>query len=356
MSFHMVLPSNSCPNTQPNNVAGKFIIDMQNGIKFDDGDWEVALTEFSFTFMPSNIEKGKHITYYYKEDTTSSYEYIFCAVNGSLTVCKSEEYNTKGMYVMSEPVNTDDLVITIFAKGGRVRIVNSKQYDMEVTFKTKKDAEEFGYTINTRKGKEVFGINPFLQNTKEIPVNIKLYYKKEVSKIILLDENIRVESNEKVVEKIKSTFSTVFSNVVLENNLLICTVNANIIKVAIEPTFAKLLGFDKADFDTSTNKKIVATQSIKPKFGQNYMYIYMNNIEPILVGDTYAPLLKTIWLEHEKYKPGDVVTVTPKIPMYIPVSSSSINNIEVNIRSDNGNIIDFGFGAKSVLTLHFRKK
>ena len=82
----------------------------------------------------------------------------------------------------------------------------------------------------------------------------------------------------------------------------------------------------------------------------------MSIIEPILVGDTYTPLLKSVWLEHAKYGYGDVVNITPKYPMYLPICSSSINNIEVNIRSDAGNIIDFGFGAKSVLTLHFRKK
>ena len=169
-----------------------------------------------------------------------------------------------------------------------------------------------------------------------------------------MDESIVGESNEKIAKELKLKFTAIFSEITIVNNVLNCTTNKNVTKVVFEPIFAKLLGFDKGEF--KGNEKLVASRNIKLSLEQNHMYIYMSIIEPILVGDTYAPLLKTIWLDHGKYSHGDTVNIIPKIPMYIPVSSSSINNIEVNIHSDNGYIIDFGFGAKSVLTLHFQRK
>ena len=42
----MVLPSNSCPLIHPNNTSSYFKIELQTGITLQ-GDWEVALTEFS---------------------------------------------------------------------------------------------------------------------------------------------------------------------------------------------------------------------------------------------------------------------------------------------------------------------
>ena len=47
MSFYAILPSNACPKTQPNNNASNYIIDLENPIQFE-GNWEVALTEYTF--------------------------------------------------------------------------------------------------------------------------------------------------------------------------------------------------------------------------------------------------------------------------------------------------------------------
>ena len=41
--------------------------------------------------------------------------------------------------------------------------------------------------------------------------------------------------------------------------------------------------------------------------------------------------------------------------MYLPISSSCINNIEINIRDDAGRLINFASDTKTTLTLHFKK-
>ena len=49
--FYVVLPSNSCSKTQRNNRATSYIIDFETHVPIP-GQWEVALTEFSFNYSP----------------------------------------------------------------------------------------------------------------------------------------------------------------------------------------------------------------------------------------------------------------------------------------------------------------
>ena len=83
------------------------------------------------------------------------------------------------------------------------------------------------------------------------------------------------------------------------------------------------------------------------------MYIYTNIIEPILLGDQKAPLLKSVWLE-DKFDSNEVVFLTMKQPMYCPISSTRINNIEFNIRDDSGRFINFAKDTVTSLTVHLR--
>ena len=259
-SFYIVLPSNSCPKIQPNNEAGKYIVDMGNRIDFED-DWEVALTEFSFTFMTPMIEKGMHITYYNKEDVRRYYKYDVEITNGVYA------------YKLNKG-DVRDLGLMISSLCGKMRISTLNQYYMEIAFQHLEDAKMLGFNEITISGKEVIAANPFFKYTAIIPIIIRVSSEEEVSRRINLDENIAVESNEKIASELMLQFSQMFSEITILNNALNCIANKNVTKVVFEPTFAKLLGFGKAEFDTDVNKKIIATRNIKPKSGQNHMYIY----------------------------------------------------------------------------------
>ena len=86
------------------------------------------------------------------------------------------------------------------------------------------------------------------------------------------------------------------------------------------------------------------------------MYIYASVCAPIQVGDVLVPLLKSTWLNVNKnYQYNEIRNIDIKNPMYIPVASSSINMVEINIRSDSGFLIPFSEGADTSLILHFKK-
>jgi hypothetical protein len=73
-----------------------------------------------------------------------------------------------------------------------------------------------------------------------------------------------------------------------------------------------------------------------------------------MVGGVFVPLLRSIWLE-STYNYGDIVHKDLKNKMYLPISSTSINNIEIEVRNDAGELIPFPYGSKTNLTLHFRR-
>ena len=84
----------------------------------------------------------------------------------------------------------------------------------------------------------------------------------------------------------------------------------------------------------------------------DYLMIYCDLVEPQTVGDTFAPLLRTIC------KTGEFNRTTEKIytnPHYLPVCKSYINTINIDVRDPSGEKVKFENQLSKVyLKLHFR--
>ena len=101
----------------------------------------------------------------------------------------------------------------------------------------------------------------------------------------------------------------------------------------------------RADFPPSLNS------------GISHLYIYASICKPIQVGGVRVPLLKSIWLDGSRrnFKHGELCNIVMKNPMYIPLCTTTINTVEIHIRSDSGDYIPFIAGSITSLTLHFKK-
>ena len=82
------------------------------------------------------------------------------------------------------------------------------------------------------------------------------------------------------------------------------------------------------------------------------LYVYTDIIQNQLVGDVRASLLRVVPV---KLKYGDTTCVTYEQLQFLPLSRSNIQTIEINIRSDTGELVSFESG-KSIVTLVFRRK
>lgn len=80
------------------------------------------------------------------------------------------------------------------------------------------------------------------------------------------------------------------------------------------------------------------------------IFVYTDIISYQRVGDSCVPLLRTV---HIDGKDGDIVTVTYDKPHYVPVSKKYIENILVELKTDQNENIEFTYG-KTIVKLHFR--
>ena len=82
------------------------------------------------------------------------------------------------------------------------------------------------------------------------------------------------------------------------------------------------------------------------------IYLYSSVVEHNYVGDTLAPLLTVVPVSGAH---GDTIAYSPLIPEYKPVAKSYINDIEIQLNKNTGELIDFSEGGEVTVTLHFKK-
>jgi hypothetical protein len=168
-----------------------------------------------------------------------------------------------------------------------------------------------------------------------------------------------------MLNDLNMNFFTLFTHqadLVKENRLTITKpargMYADAIKLTFTNAFNYVLGFKNKTYEFGAGR--VLTAEFEPQlYGRavDHMYVYSSVCAPIQVGDTRAPLLKAVWLKNSKDLVREEVTsIHIKNAMYLPVSSSSINSVEINIRTDSGSFVPFSDSAITSITLHFKKK
>lgn len=81
------------------------------------------------------------------------------------------------------------------------------------------------------------------------------------------------------------------------------------------------------------------------------MFVYCDAMEHQVVGDTKAPLLRTVAITDKDAEVGHKVF---QRPYYIPVSKNYISSLTIELRNDAGELITFQSG-KVLAVLHFRR-
>jgi hypothetical protein len=85
--------------------------------------------------------------------------------------------------------------------------------------------------------------------------------------------------------------------------------------------------------------------------GIHALYVYCDLLQFTHVGDIKAPLLRVVDSGGEV---GDVITRYYERPRYVPLQKKNFDSIQIIIRDDLGEKIQFESG-KVLLTLHFRR-
>ena len=98
--------------------------------------------------------------------------------------------------------------------------------------------------------------------------------------------------------------------------------------------------------------EILSEKSFDVNFSLSSMYIYSSVVDNVIVGNTLAPLLRTVVVDGTF---GDLREKEFFNPFYKDLSQGRIEDIEISIRDDKGQLVKFEFG-KTLLKFQFRKK
>ena len=144
----------------------------------------------------------------------------------------------------------------------------------------------------------------------------------------------------------------VYQSIKLNLNKFTNRVNFSIpegVTARVSPEFAEVLGFTPYQLLEGEG---VARYTHDIHRGVNLVYVYCNVVDSQIVGDVYAPLLRTVAV---KGGYGDVISEIFDRPHYVNVNTDEVSMIEINIKDDTGTDLSFQFG-KVLCKLHFRQK
>ena len=145
----------------------------------------------------------------------------------------------------------------------------------------------------------------------------------------------------------KFSFSPTTARFHLENNGKYC--------LKMSESLATILGFEfdgKQEYLFS-KKSYRATYPPLLHRGINHLFVYSNIVDSVLVGNTKAPLM--LVCAFKKSDQSMMIHQEFLNPTFVPISRTSIHQIDILIRDDAGEPIPFLYG-KTVLTLQVRKR
>ena len=121
--------------------------------------------------------------------------------------------------------------------------------------------------------------------------------------------------------------------------------------ITFERDLSDILGFDETVFKEKKIYKATSPLSLTRRI--KFLYIYSNICDMLHVGDTKAPLLAVLPF-HPKTD-ETLSTYMFKHPMYVPLRSNRISQIDIGIYDGVGKPIPFKDGSTTLVRLHFRK-
>ena len=341
MDFYIILLSNTCPMSQPNNIASRFITDWESPLLLS-GQWEVGLTEYFVNKIP-NIIKTPIIIKYTRMSSQSD-----------VVVLYTGPFKCKLLTHFSE-----DLKININDKG--LVTVSSDRESFSIKFESKEVANLFGFDeIETLSKTKIITATKIITTNINTSFTVEIRYNTEaqINAEILFKQYLLFSNIDQIEQYFEKYCSEIFKEFkVNQNGYVYFSLKEDVNSLTIPDTLSRILGFgtqriwDKYKF----SYPFIAKERIQLSKPYSQIYIYSSILDPIIVGDVRVPLLQTMWIENNHVL-DDVINVSIDRPMYLPISVYSINNIEIEIRDDYGKLIEFPSESKTSLTLHFRKK
>lgn len=189
-------------------------------------------------------------------------------------------------------------------------------------------------------------------------VSYRMIINTETSRIIwkpvILNKNLKFEKFNQFMDQLKKDVTDTFKRFdINDQGKLEFVLTDSTESVRFHHTLLQMFGLKSQNYKNEPKGKLFIGDHVVRQNNEisKQIFIYSSLTEPIRVGNVTVPLLRTI-LAKDGW--DEIVNYVVEKPIYLPISNNNINNIEVNIRDDLGRPINFPYGSKSVLTIHFK--
>lgn len=299
--FYLTLPSNSSMEYFPNNTLTNFTTKLHNEVELKD-DWEMGLAEIIFPKKLLNVDEQQDVTFVrYKRQRGQQSTSSSGAVNFMV------KYPVKPKYYR----NVEDLTYALndALRGVKDPVNVNMDRVGDIIIDTLRQLMESGVFENEQKA-------------------LDAYY-------ALPGADLPTFSYSQIGNKVRLELMP-YTEVILSEDL------------------KEILGF-KSDtrLYNLTAEKIVFESSNDFSLNSNRQtfYIYCDILENVAVGDTVAPLLRTIDVEGER---GTMIHRNFEQPRYLPIQKKNFDSVQIDIRDGLGRPIPFE-GDTVIVTLHLRR-
>lgn len=410
-NFYMILPSNASPRLHPRNHAADYIVTWENPIYLDpESKWKVAMTEISYIYKPTTLTKSYGIDFskWFKDQSVGTMHLFnfeslkyYCELQE-----EGERLSPTEIYEEHWPdllYNfSDALKLDVFEDQLRLRC----KYAFTLDFNQCTDPDLAKKTLGFSNYKEniihcrydyeqnlyyLIGVVNFLERIEKVEKEIEEYPLKMI-KIKYKIDNVKVIIYHYWLQKFSisfpedKSFTSVEELIEYMNNGSLREVIHSVdysaeryrIKIILQPFIQEVhftnglnyvLGYDLPMREHHSDKSIFLPTYSPPKVkwyavhppqirrGITNMFVYASICKPIHVGHTQVPLLKNVFIDssNDANESGAARNYVVINPMYVPVATSVVNSIEINIRNDAGHLVPFPLGAVTTLTIHFKR-
>jgi hypothetical protein len=293
-SFIYTLPSN-VPNCNGTNTLSRYVTELPSALKLDRG-WRVGLCEISYTKSWFNVKQTQTVTII--DDRGGLFE---CPQKLERGMYETEQHLVDAINASIRSTTMFDDLVKGQASGMELRKAKPKEQDLSkfsVLEYPRIKLNPFNHVATLSIGKRRDGVRLYAALGKEI-------------------EEMLGISQDSFLYSIEETTQTV-----------VTTVHTKSIKGR---------GGSFRAYDLNA--------------GVHSLMVYCNLVEPVLVGNTYSQLLRSVSIPHSVPFGNQVVIPFQKL-YYLPLSSTEFQTIEIEIRDDSNQLIDFQWG-RTTITLEF---
>lgn len=396
-NFYIVLPSNA----HETNTPSKFSTTLKNPIQLENiHEWDAALVEMSFKNSIKTIHQDKAVVKYYKEYTQDSKANEPFVIS-STTPFILQEHQVKWFLPSGTPlINWKTLELDksftlqagdakFYYENGVMNLTNTNsEYALHLVI-PKVLATRMGFTLDAKKyfetndAFEFTNIRPFQKvaapllphilydgkNNKNYlmfqPENVQDYLfnisyeiriAKEIWTELILNPGTYKEAQDLEKEMTKSAVFNKYFKFTYDPRLnrfdVTSPENNPNLSLHFENGLNDVLGFSEKVLKSSeTIQK--GDLEVNLMRGISSLFVYCDFIDPIRVGNSIAPLMRTVSFHSLQY--GEAVNRIYVEPHYLPINKTFIDAIEIMICDASGQTIPFVEGLTTVV-IHFKRK